>query len=176
MSYRSNVISKLLTEQESRKAYVRAKLNHIIPSQIRALRLDEPWTQKELGVESDMKQGRISAAETPGAVNFNLETLVRLASAFKVGLWVEFISYSEMIDRENRFSQDAFRPTRLPDDRLFLAPDQDDRIPDYDYSCMPEKEEDTTTDIGAYRAKQSEWHPNQLGSDREGELWKLLQS
>jgi hypothetical protein len=55
-----------------------------------------------------MLQPRISAMEKPGAINFNIETLVRLAAAFKVGLIVKFVPTSEMLDWENGFSQDEF--------------------------------------------------------------------
>lgn len=135
MLSRLKIVSKLLTERESRESYIRVKLNQLIPSQIRALRLREEWSQKHLGEEADMKQSRISAAETPGAVNFSLETLIGLAAAFKLGLWVEFVSYSELIRRENSYSQDRFKPTRLPDDRRFLEPgESDERIADFDYS------------------------------------------
>jgi hypothetical protein len=66
-----------------------------------------------------MKQSRISAAETPGAVNFNLETLVRLAAALKVGLVVKFVSFSEMLKWENGYDQDAFDPLTIDKDADF---------------------------------------------------------
>jgi hypothetical protein len=65
-------------------------------------------TQKEFAIEADMKQPRISAMEKPGATKFNIETLVRLAAAFHVGLIVRFAPMSEMLAWENSFSQDAF--------------------------------------------------------------------
>jgi transcriptional regulator with XRE-family HTH domain len=117
---RSQKISRLLRDADYRASYVRAKLAVLVPSQIRALRDD--WTQQELADIAKMKQSRISAIETPGAVNFNLETLVRLAAAFKVGLIVKFVSYSEMLDWENNYSQDQFAVTALPDDKRFLNP------------------------------------------------------
>jgi transcriptional regulator with XRE-family HTH domain len=116
------MISKLLGQRLSREGYIRSKLNQVIPSQIRALRLREGWTQDQLGAEAEMKQARISAMESPGEVNFSLKTLIRLAAAFNVGLWVEFVSHSEMLRRENSFSQDHFHPVRLPDDHTFLHP------------------------------------------------------
>jgi transcriptional regulator with XRE-family HTH domain len=132
MSYRAKTISKLLSERSSRRDYVKGKLDQIIPSQIRSLRLREEWTQEQLGEESEMKQARVSAMESPGEVNFSLETLIRIAAAFKVGLWVQFVSYSEMVQKENNYSQDHFKPVRLPEDRFFLEPRE--RIADFDYS------------------------------------------
>src|SRR5208282_6179924 len=105
MRDRSALIYELLNSRESRESYIRSKLNILIPSQLRALRLKGPITQKELGDQADMKQSRISAMERPGETQFNVETLIRLAAAMKVGLRVEFVSFSEMLEWENNFSQ-----------------------------------------------------------------------
>lgn len=125
MSERSERISRLLFSSSSRASYIRAKLNVLIPSQIRALRLRrDDMTQKKLAELAGMAQPRISAMERPGATKFNVETLVRLASAFRVGLKVEFVPLSEMLDWENEFSQDTFNPTPLERDAEFINPPQ----------------------------------------------------
>jgi transcriptional regulator with XRE-family HTH domain len=116
-------ISKLKESDSSRIAYIKAKLSVLIPSQIKALRLKSGMQrQDDLAAAADMKQSRISAIETPGAVNFNLETLVRLASAFKVGLIVKFVPFSEMLRWEKDFSQDEFNVLKIDDDSEFLNP------------------------------------------------------
>jgi hypothetical protein len=79
-------------------------------------------TQKQLATLAEMAQPRISAMERPGATKFNIETLVRLASAFKVGLKVEFVPFHEMLAWENGFSQDRFDVTQIDNDALFLNP------------------------------------------------------
>jgi transcriptional regulator with XRE-family HTH domain len=125
ISERSETICKLLEDKSARESYVRATLNVLIPSQIRSLRLREPWTQQQLGKEADMKQARVSASESPGAVNFSLETLIRFAAAFRVGLQVRFVPFSEMLDWENKYSQDDFAETitKIEDDSSFLKPE-----------------------------------------------------
>lgn len=122
MEERSTKISKLIKSRESREAYIRAKLNVLLPAQIKGLRLHWPMTQKELGQVAQMKQSRISAMERPGAVKFNLETLVRLASAFKVGMVVKFVPFSEMLRWENDFVQDAFDVMPIDADLDFIQP------------------------------------------------------
>jgi len=123
VSERSKRISRLLESAASRASYIRAKLSVLIPSQIRALRLkQENMTQKQLAALAGMAQPRISAMERPGETTFNIDTLVRLASAFKVGLKVEFVPFSEMLEWENKFSQDGFNPTPIHQDREFLSP------------------------------------------------------
>lgn len=123
MNGTSKRIAKLLKDAASRASYIRAKLNVLIPSQIRALRLRrDDMTQKQLAELADMAQPRISAMERPGETNFNIDTLVRLAAAFKVGLKVQFVPFSEMLAWENDYSQDAFNPVPIERDTQFLAP------------------------------------------------------
>ena len=122
MSDRSNLINRLRTNRDSRAAYIRSKLDVLIPSQIRALRLRQPMTQAALADAAGMKQSRISAMETPGKTNFNLETLVSLAATLKVGLLVKFVPFSRMLWWENEYSQDAFEVTSIDKDIEFLTP------------------------------------------------------
>lgn len=122
MNERSKLISRLLHERDFRASYIRAKLDVLIPSQLRALRLRQEKTQPEIAQMAGMLQSRISAMETPGKVNFNLETLVRMGAALKVGLLVEFVPFSEMLDWENEYNQDTFDVAKLDDDIDFLQP------------------------------------------------------
>lgn len=104
----------------SREAYIKGKLNVLIPAQIRALRLKSKTPkQKDLAREAGMKQSRISAMEKPGAVQFALDTLVRMAAALKVGLVVQFVPFSDMLAWENSFSQDRFDAVTLDEDHQF---------------------------------------------------------
>jgi transcriptional regulator with XRE-family HTH domain len=121
VSERSELTSKLKDHAESRASYIRGKLNVLIPAQLRALRLKRELKQADLASEADMKQSRISAMERPGAVKFNLETLIRTAAALKVGLQVKFVPFSEMLRWENAFNQDTFDVTPIDDDKRFLA-------------------------------------------------------
>jgi transcriptional regulator with XRE-family HTH domain len=122
MSDRSNLINRLLNERDFRADYIRAKLDVLIPSQLRALRLRRDKTQSELAQLADMKQARISAMETPGKVNFNVDTLVRIAATLNAGLMIKLIPFSEMLGWENSYSQDNFNVTQLADDIDFLQP------------------------------------------------------
>jgi transcriptional regulator with XRE-family HTH domain len=176
MKSRSQTISKLMTDSDARKSYVRAKLSYLIPAQIRALRLDRPWTQKELGEKSGMLQARISAMERPGEVNFNLETLVRLAAAFRVGLQVRFVPYSEMLRWENVFQQDSFAVASLDTDQGFLNPN----IPqEGDESAIRNGTNDVDVLTGATSAQVYEFNQggnlhvfSNMGGNGRSELWQ----
>ena len=124
MKDRSALISKLINSRKFREAYIRAKLSVLIPSQVRALRLKWPMTQPELGHEAEMKQSRISAIERPGSANLNVDTLIRVAAALRVGLKVELVPFSEMVRWENSFSQDRFNLPKIEDDDAFINPDE----------------------------------------------------
>ncbi len=121
MSERSSLISKLRSDFKARAAYIQAKVATLVPSQIRALRLKSNVPrQPDLAKAAEMHQSRISALETAGA-NPTLSTLSAIAAALNVGLKVEFVPFSEMLAWENSFSQDAFNPTRLDQDKKFLG-------------------------------------------------------
>src|SRR5579863_7367148 len=113
MNERQSLISKLQSDFKTRAAYIYSKVSTLVPSQIRALRLksDIP-RQPDVAQAAGMHQSRISMLETAGS-NPTLSTLSSIAAALKVGLKVEFVPFSEMLEWENGFSQDAFNPTRL---------------------------------------------------------------
>jgi transcriptional regulator with XRE-family HTH domain len=81
-------------------------------------------TQRELGTEAEMKQARISSLERVGDASFSIETLLRLASALRVGLSVKFIPISEMLEWENNFTPDSFDVTCIEKDEAFLNPEE----------------------------------------------------
>lgn len=124
MNDRSKAISRLLSDLNSRTSYIKAKIGVLVPSQIKALRFKSNMPrQADLADEAGMHQSRISMFETPGAANMTLETLSRIAAAFRVGLIVKFVPFSEMLHWENRYSQDTFDVIRIEDDKEFLNPD-----------------------------------------------------
>jgi transcriptional regulator with XRE-family HTH domain len=76
--------------------------------------------QSELGEEAEMKQGRISVLERIGEVSFSIETLIKIASAFRVGLIVKFVPMSEMLHWENGFQPDTFDVVPIEEDMAFV--------------------------------------------------------
>ncbi len=123
---RSDRISRLLSSQESRVAYIKAKLAVLVPAQIRALRLrstNPPMPkQSDLARQSAMHQSRISMFETPGAANITLETLSKVAAGLRCGVVVKFAPFSEMLRWENSFSPDLFNVPRIEEDYEFIRP------------------------------------------------------
>jgi transcriptional regulator with XRE-family HTH domain len=117
---RSKMISKLIKGRDTRESYIRSKLSVLLPAQIRSLRLSRGMKQAELGAEAEMKQGRISVLERIGEVSFSIETLIKLAAAFRVGLIVKFAPMSEMLNWENGFQPDTFDVIPVENDTAFV--------------------------------------------------------
>lgn len=98
---------KGLRDKAHRAIFVETQIEALIPFQIRAMRSQRGWTQKQLAERAEMKQGRISVLESPnyeGAVN--VKTLVKLAAALDVGLIVRFAPFSEVADWSSRLSKE----------------------------------------------------------------------
>jgi transcriptional regulator with XRE-family HTH domain len=121
VSEKSQLINKLKNSFSSRVAYTRATTSVNVASQIKALRRRRKMTQKELSKLMGTGQSRISAMERPGEL-LTVDTLVRLASTFRVGLVVKFVPFSQMLNWENSYSQDSFDATSIEKDTEFLEP------------------------------------------------------
>src|SRR5689334_3391135 len=110
MRERSDKISKLLTDQQARAAYINAKLSILVPAQIRTLRIKSTSPpmprQSDLAREAKEHQSRISMFETPGMSNMTLATLSNVAAGLRCGVVVRFVPFSEMLRWENSFSLD----------------------------------------------------------------------
>ncbi len=109
-----------LQSKEYRDAYAESKLSIEIPFQIRALRKARGWTQAQLAARCRIPQARISHIEQPGRDPLSLRTLYRLSSAFDVGLLVDFVSFSELVNREAAFNPEVFNVASFEDDHLWM--------------------------------------------------------
>ncbi len=107
-----------LHDKEYRDGYTEAQLSIEVPFQIRALRTSRGWTQAQLAERTGIPQARISHVEQPGRDPLSLRTLYRIASAFDVGLLVQFVSFSELVQREAAFDPNTFYVPSFQEDRL----------------------------------------------------------
>ncbi len=107
MSLDSELLRNLETKTE-RDAFSASLARVAVPMQIRALRKQHGWNQDDLAKVLGAKQPWVSALETPGGNIPNLNTLLKVAAAFDVGLLVWFAPFSELVTRDNHFSPDDF--------------------------------------------------------------------
>ena len=115
---------KLLLELKDKKyrdAFVSELINIGMPFQIKALReqKERKWTQSDLGKHAKMAQGRISILESPNNEGLAIKTLLRLASAFDIGLMVRFVPISELVEWELKLSPDSLEALSYDEDPYF---------------------------------------------------------
>ncbi len=115
---KKNLIEKL-RNREYREAFVSEHIDTGIPFQIRALRNQREWYQKDLAKHADMKQEQISRLEDPNYSKFTLVTLKRLASAFEVGLIVRFAPISDLVEWELGLTSDSLKAVSFDQDDYF---------------------------------------------------------
>jgi len=115
---KEKLISKL-KDKEYRDAFVSALITTGIPFQIKALREQRTWAQKELGKLADMAQESISRLEDPNYGTLNLNTLKRLAAAFDVGLMVRFVPFSDLVEWDINLSNESLEVTSFNEEVYF---------------------------------------------------------
>ena len=110
-------LTRELREKRYRDAYVDSQIRIGLPFQIRALRKSrDKMTQAALSKKAEMSQPRISEIESPGERNLNIDTLLRLASAFDVALEVRFVPFSALVDRSESFDPEKFNVPSFDDE------------------------------------------------------------
>ncbi len=115
---KEELISKL-KNKEYRDAFVEESINIGIPFQIKTLREQREWTQKDLGNYSKMEQARISLLEDINYQKFTLSTLKRLASAFDIALIVRFTPFSDLVNWELNLSSESLKALSFDDEPYF---------------------------------------------------------
>src|SRR5688572_26999585 len=112
-------IARSLNDKAYSESFVAAEIATTIPFQIRAMRKERHWTQKDLADKTGQFQKVISDFENPDIGPKSVDSLLRIAAAFDVGLIVRFAPFSELVDWSVNFSKKAhFVPTRAADRKL----------------------------------------------------------
>lgn len=95
---RRHQMARSLATKAFRDAFVTSIIRMRLPSQIREMRMRRNLTQAQLGELAGMRQALVSRFETKGYERFTLSSLRRIASALDVGLKVQFVPFSELLD------------------------------------------------------------------------------
>jgi transcriptional regulator with XRE-family HTH domain len=99
-----------IKDKKYRDLYVASHINKFIPYQLRALRAARGVTQAELAEGAETKQSVISRIESKGAANLNVQTLLKLASAFDVALVIRFVPIDKFVDWVDDLSPRVMSP------------------------------------------------------------------
>jgi transcriptional regulator with XRE-family HTH domain len=86
-----------LKDPKAREAYVHAELVNGLAHQIRILRQQRGWTQKQLAGELGTTQTTVSRLEDPSYGRYSIRTLLALCRVFDIALFVRFMPFSKFI-------------------------------------------------------------------------------
>jgi transcriptional regulator with XRE-family HTH domain len=176
-SRKEKLISEL-KDKEYRDAFVSEHIATGIPFQIKALREQREWSQREFGKKAGMHQERISVLEDPNYAKFSIATLKKLASAFNVGLVVRFVPISELVEWELNLSSESLKVLSFNDEPYFK-----EKVKSKDIYMLSNLQKQLSqsfactnvSDINLWRKKREESHfaklfetgqPQQIGGAR----------
>jgi transcriptional regulator with XRE-family HTH domain len=119
MINKKNKLIDRLKNKEYRDSFVESHIKIGIPFQIRLLREERGWTQKELADRIGVKQAWIAQIENPNYSGFSLKTLFKLASIFDIALIVRFISFSNLVKWELELSSVSLKVQSFEEEDYF---------------------------------------------------------
>lgn len=106
---------------EARTHYAEMLLDSMVALQIKTLRQQRDWTQRELADRAEMKQSRISAMEKMDYSSWSIRTLKRLAKALDLRLRVTFESFGSLLDDYTRLGRADLERPSFKDDPAFRS-------------------------------------------------------
>lgn len=110
-----------LQAQEARHDYAGHFLCSSLAFQIKALRLQRGWSQKDLARYAGLKQSQISAMEQADHASWTIRTLRKLAEAFDLALNVRFESFGWLLEDALATGRDALERPSFEDDPIFAV-------------------------------------------------------
>lgn len=126
MSDLANSLKQGFKNKDYRHGYADEFLNSSIATQIKVLREQHGWSQKELAKHAQMKQPRISVMENVNYSSWSINILRKLAEAFDLTLCVSFESFGKRLADIERFSREALERFSFEDDPVFAEREERD--------------------------------------------------
>lgn len=105
-----------LKSREGREALTEAFALEGIGWQVRTMRIQRGWTQKELAQRAGMSQPRLSKIEDTEYGRVTLSTLLKLAKAFDTSLLVRLAGFSRVLREMESLSGEAIAAPSYSDD------------------------------------------------------------
>lgn len=108
-------------DKDYRHGYVDEFLNASIATQIKVLREQRGWSQKELAKRTGMKQPRISVMENVNYSAWSVSVLRKLAEAFDLALCVSFVSFGRRVNDISELNRKSLERDSFDQDPVFQA-------------------------------------------------------
>jgi transcriptional regulator with XRE-family HTH domain len=109
MSDTSDALRVELRDPEFSEGYAESFLNSYIATQIKVIREQRQMKQADLAREVGTTQTAISRIENVNYSSWNINTLKKLARAFRVRLMVSFETYGTLADEVGKFTQESLQ-------------------------------------------------------------------
>lgn len=115
-------LNNLLKDPEFRRAFVADYVQEILAAQVRAIRESREWRQEDLGhAAGDMTQAQVSRLENPDYSGATINSVIRLAQAFDLGLIVKFAPFSEFVEWVTGQTPERLVPAKFDEELLTTA-------------------------------------------------------
>lgn len=86
-----------LQNARAREAYIHSELTNGLAHQIRIIRQQRGWTQKQLAEKLSTTQTTVSRLEDPSYGRYSVRSLLALGNIFEVALFVRFLPFSKFL-------------------------------------------------------------------------------
>jgi transcriptional regulator with XRE-family HTH domain len=126
MSALTKVLKQAFKDKDYRHGYADEFLNSSIATQIKVLREQNRWSQKELAKRAQMKQPRISVMENVNYSSWSIKKLRELAEAFDLTLCVSFESFGKRLADIERFNRESLERFSFDNDPFFAEREEMD--------------------------------------------------
>ncbi len=131
MSELTEQLRESFQDENYRNSYAESFMNSYVAAQIKTLREENDLTQEELAEKIGTKQAGVSRLENVNYSAWKVETLRRLARAFKVRLKVTFEEFGTLPEEIEGFNREALLRAPFNRDPVFALTGD---------TCTPEQE------------------------------------
>lgn len=123
---------------EYRHTFAEESLNTSIATQIKVLREQRGWNQRELATRADMLQPAISRLENINYSAWSLASLKRLAQTFDLVLSVKFETFGSLLDEVEEMNREYLQRHSFEGDPAFAGAEFTDAVQAVISSTMAE--------------------------------------
>jgi transcriptional regulator with XRE-family HTH domain len=95
-----------MRDPAARRAYVEAEVASGLAHQIRVLRTQRGWTQRDLAEKLGTTQAAVSRLEDPSYGRPSIKTLLDVGAAFDIALQVRFVSFVRLLQETRSISRE----------------------------------------------------------------------